>query len=117
MPGLLHQRSAVHSAQDAAAGTRETGPWKGLRVTDFVDDASVVPLGTPVVAFDGSLLGEVRDAHRHYLLVGRAGQHGDLEVPAHAILGLIDGHLRVSVNRGAVSEVDDEETLHRPGRD
>jgi hypothetical protein len=86
-------------------------------MTDFVDDASVIPLGTPVVAFDGSLLGEVRDAHRHYLLVSRDGQHGDLEVPAHAILGLVDGQLQVSVNRGAATEVDNEETMHRPGRD
>jgi hypothetical protein len=86
-------------------------------MTDFVDDASVIPLGTPVVAFDGSLLGEVHDAHRHYLLVGRDGQHGELEVPTQAILGLVDGQLRVSVNRGAVSEVDNEETMHRPGRD
>ena len=39
----------------------------------------------------------------------------DLEVPVHAIRGITDGSLQVSVNRGAVTEVDDEETAHRTG--
>jgi hypothetical protein len=62
------------------------------------------------------LLGEVREAHRHYLLVGFPGQHADLEVPAHAILGLKDGRLQVSVNRPVVTEVDDVETAPRLGQ-
>ena len=41
----------------------------------------------------------------------------DLEVPVHAIRGVTDGKLQVSVNRGAVSEVDDEETAHRMGQE
>jgi hypothetical protein len=81
------------------------------------DDAADIPAGTPVVAFDGTLLGEVREAYRHYLLVGRDGGHADLEVPAHAILGMKDGRLQVSVNRQAVSDVDDEETAHRLGQE
>ena len=39
----------------------------------------------------------------------------DLEVPVHALLGVEDGSLRVSVNRGAVTGVADEETTHRMG--
>ena len=76
-----------------------------------------IPVGIPVVAFDGSLLGEVHEVHPHYLLVGQEGQHTDLEVPVHAILGVVDGKLQVSVNRGAVTEVDDEETAHRLDED
>jgi hypothetical protein len=72
-----------------------------------------IPIGTPVIGFDGSELGEVRESHPHYLLVGRKGQHDDLEVPVHAITGLVDGKLQVSVNREAVSSVDNEETALR----
>ena len=86
-------------------------------MADRQNDAMSIPLGTPVVAFDGTLLGEVREAHRHYLLVGHVGQHADLEVPAHAILGMRDGRLQVSVNRTAVTEVDDVETAHRLGQE
>ncbi len=74
-----------------------------------------IALGTPVRAFDGSRLGYVRDVHPHFLLVGEEGQHTDLEVPVHAIRGYVDGELQVSVNRWAVSEVDNVETLHEPG--
>jgi hypothetical protein len=72
-----------------------------------------IPVGTPVIGFNGDLLGTVREAHPHYLLVHQEGLHGDLEVPVHAIRGFEDGKLRVSVNRGAVTEVDDEESAHR----
>jgi hypothetical protein len=74
-----------------------------------------IPVGTPVIAYNGNLLGTVREVHPHYLLVHQEGQHGDLEVPVHAIRGFEDGKLRVSVNRESVSEVDDEETAHRQG--
>ncbi|MBA3449909.1 MAG: hypothetical protein H0T18_01710 [Chloroflexia bacterium] len=76
-----------------------------------------IPIGTAVKAFDGSLLGYVREVHPHYLLVGQEGQHTDLEVPVHAIRGFTEGQLQVSVNRGAVTEVDDEETVHRMGEE
>ncbi|HEY7030055.1 MAG TPA: hypothetical protein VH482_01945 [Thermomicrobiales bacterium] len=74
---------------------------------------SNIPVGTPVIAFNGELLGTVREVFPHYLLVHQEGQHEDLEVPVHAIRGFEDGKLRVSVNRTAVTEVDDEETAHR----
>jgi hypothetical protein len=74
-----------------------------------------IAVGTPVRAYDGSLLGYVRDVHPHFLLVGQEGQHTDLEVPVHAIRGYVDGQLQVSVNREAVTEVDDSETSHRLG--
>lgn len=74
-----------------------------------------IPIGIPVRAFDGSLLGYVRDVHPHFLLVGDEDQDTTLEVPVHAIRGLIDGELQVSVNRWAVSEVDQEQTSHELG--
>ena len=72
-----------------------------------------IAVGTPVIAYNGELLGTVREVFPHYLLVHQDGQHDDLEVPVHAIRGFEDGKLRVSVNRWAVTEVDDEETAHR----
>lgn len=87
-------------------------------MTDDPHNTRDIPIGTPVVAFDGSSLGHVREVYPHYLLVGNEGQHKDLEVPVHAIRGLTDdGKLQVSVNRGAVTEVDDEETAHRMGEE
>ena len=74
-------------------------------------------MGTPVVGFNGALLGKVREVHPHYLLVGREGEHTDLEVPVHAILGFSDGQLQVSVNQDSVTEVDDVETAHRLGQE
>lgn len=74
---------------------------------------SHIPVGTPVIAFNGELLGTVREVFPHYLLVHQEGRHEDLEVPVHAIRGFEGGALRVSVNRGAVTAVDDEETAHR----
>ena len=82
-------------------------------MTDDPHGARDMPIGTPVRAFDGSLLGTVREVHPHYLLVGQEREHSDLEVPVHAIRGFTEGHLGVSVNRGAVTEVDDVETAHR----
>ena len=86
-------------------------------MTDDPHGTGKIALGTPVVAFDGSLLGYVRDVHPHYLLVGQEGEHTELEVPVHAIRGMVDGRLQVSVNREAVTEVDEQETLHHPGQD
>jgi hypothetical protein len=86
-------------------------------MTDDPHGVGRIPVGMPVLAFDGSLLGEVREVHPHYLLVGQEGVHTDLEVPVHAILGVKDGRLQVSVNREAVTEVDDVETAHRMGQE
>lgn len=79
-------------------------------------NTSAIPVGAEVRAYDGSLLGNVREVHPHYLLVGQEGEHNDLEVPVHSILGFEGGVLRVSVNRSSVTEVDDVETAHRMGQ-
>ena len=76
-----------------------------------------IPVGTPVVGFNHTLLGHNREVNPHYLLVGREGEHDDLEVPVHAILGFADGQLQVSVNRDSVAVVDDVETVHRLGEE
>jgi hypothetical protein len=76
-----------------------------------------IPVGTPVVGFNRTLLGHVREVHPHYLLVAREGEHADLEVPVHAILGFAEGQLQVSVNRESATEVDDVETAHRLGQE
>ncbi len=72
-----------------------------------------IPVGTPVVGYDGKTLGTVREVYPHFLLVGREDVHGDLEVPEHAIRGFANGTLEVSVTRESVTEVDDEESAHR----
>jgi hypothetical protein len=84
-------------------------------MTDDPHGTRDIPVGTPVRAFDGTLLGHVREVHPHYLLVGQDGQHDDLEVPVHAILGFAEEQLQVSVNRESVTEVDDVESAHRMG--
>jgi hypothetical protein len=88
-----------------------------MSMTDDPHGARNIPVGTPVRGFDGTLLGYVREAHPHYLLVGQDGEHADLEVPVHAILSFADGQLQVSVNRSSVSEVDGVETAHRMGQE
>ena len=82
-------------------------------MTDDPHGARDIPLGTRVVGFNGAELGYVREVHPHYILVGQDGEHDDLEVPVHSILSFADGQLHVSVNRSAVTEVDDVETVHR----
>ena len=72
-----------------------------------------IPIGTPVIGYGGAQLGHVREVHPHYILVGREGQHADLDVPVHAIVGFENGALQVSVNRESTTEVDDVETAHR----
>ncbi len=72
-----------------------------------------IPIGTRVVGYGGSELGTVREAHPHYLLVGAEGQHDDLEVPVHAIVGFDGKILTVHVNRESTTPVDDVETAHR----
>ena len=86
-------------------------------MSDDPHNTESIPTRTAVHGFDGALLGYVREVHPHYLLVGQDGQHVDLEVPVHAILGFTEGRLDVSVNREAVTEVDDVETVHRLGQD
>lgn len=76
-------------------------------------DPQDIPTGTTVVGYSGEVLGKVRESHANYLLVDQEGEHEDLNVPAHAIIDLIDGTLKVSVDRTALTEVDHEETVHR----
>jgi hypothetical protein len=74
---------------------------------------SAIPIGTQVIGANGASLGVVREAYPHYLLVHEEGQHGDMDVPVHAILRFEGGKLYVSVNRESTTAVDDEETAHR----
>ncbi len=76
-------------------------------------NARSIPAGTPVVALNGERLGTVREAYPHYVLVDQAEQHLDVNVPVHAIEGIVDGALRLTVNREALTEVDHEESVHR----
>jgi hypothetical protein len=71
---------------------------------------SDIPVGISVVGFNGEDLGQVHEVHPHYLLVGQEGQHVDLEVPVHAIVGVSEGKLQVSVTRESSSPVDTVET-------
>jgi hypothetical protein len=75
-------------------------------------DIQDIPKGTPVIGFDGSILGTVREAYSHYILVDQEDEHDDLNIPVHSIVSFEDGHLRVSINRASASEVDHEETVH-----
>lgn len=80
-------------------------------------NTATIAIGTPVIAYNGDLLGSVREVHPHYILVHHEGEHGDMEIPVHSIEGYEDGKLRVSVNRWAVTDVDDEESYHRQGEE
>lgn len=72
------------------------------------------PAGTAVVALNGALLGTVREVFPHFLLVAQADdEHADLEVPPHAIARYDGDRLFLTVNREALSAVDDEETAER----
>ena len=72
-----------------------------------------IPVGIEVVGYDGRLLGRVREAHEHYLLVGTSSPHKDLEVPVQSIIGIENGKLRVHVTGESSTAVDDEESAHR----
>jgi hypothetical protein len=76
-------------------------------------NVQAIPVGTPVVGYDGVSLGNVREVYPHYLLVGQDGVHGDLDIPVHAIRGFTDGVLEVSVTQESATPVDDEESAHR----
>lgn len=66
--------------------------------------------GTVVIAENGERLGTVRVAYPHYVLVSEDGApERDLEVPARAVARLENGKLYLTVNREALSDVDDEE--------
>ena len=76
-------------------------------------DANESPIGAMVVALNGEALGRVEEVHPHFLLVEAEGEHGGLSVPVHAVARREDGRLHLSVNREALTPVDDEEAAGR----
>lgn len=76
-------------------------------------NASSIPSGTPVIALNGEMLGTVREVHSHYILIDQPDNHLDLNLPVHAIESFTGGTLRITLNRGALTTVDHEETVHR----
>lgn len=71
------------------------------------------PPGTPVIAADGQHLGTVHEVYEHFILVRPEGAHGELEVPPHAVTDYDGTRITLSVNREALSVVDDEESASR----
>jgi hypothetical protein len=72
------------------------------------------PPGTVVIAADGQRLGTVRTVYDHFFLVSRDGtQHTDLEVWPRVVARFDGNRLYLTVNREALSVVDDEETTSR----
>lgn len=70
--------------------------------------------GTVVVALDGQRLGTVRTVYDHFFLVSQDGNpHADLEVPPHAIASFDGERIYLTVNREALTSVDDEESASR----
>jgi len=86
-------------------------------MTDDPHNIRGIPIGVPVVALNGEVLGTVRETHPHYLLVDQPDAHDDLDIPAHAVRGLVGGRLELTVNRSALTPVDHEETVHRHSDD
>jgi hypothetical protein len=77
-------------------------------------DTSGIPIGTSVVALNGTVIGTVREIHPHFILIAEAGSpHFDLEVPLRAIARLDGDRLVLKVNREALTEVDDAESARR----
>jgi hypothetical protein len=77
-------------------------------------DVSTVPVGATVIAQDDTILGRVREIHPHYLFVAAADSPNlDLEVPLRAIARFEAGKLYLRVNREALNEVDDAESVRR----
>lgn len=74
---------------------------------------SKFPPGTDVIAADGQHLGIVHEVYEHFILVHPEGLHGDLEVPPHAVVSYDGDRITLSVNREALSVVDDEESASR----
>ena len=72
------------------------------------------PPGTVVIALDGQRLGTVRAIYDHFMLVSQDGtEHADLEVPPHAVARFDGDRLYLTVNREALTVVDDAESAGR----
>jgi hypothetical protein len=77
-------------------------------------DQTTVTVGASVVALDGTVLGDVREIHPHYILVGEQDDpHFDLDVPVRAIARVEGNKVHLKVNRSALTEVDDTESANR----
>jgi hypothetical protein len=76
-------------------------------------DTASIPVGTKVIALNGEVLGTVREAHAHYVFIDQEQKYLDLELPVHAIERLTGDGLHISLNRGAMTTVNHEETVHR----
>lgn len=75
-------------------------------------DLPGIPVGTPVIGFNGEPIGTVHEVHPHYLLVGNPDQHTDFEVPTQSIVEMTGDGVRVHVTRESSSLVDEQETAH-----
>ena len=71
------------------------------------------PPGAPVVAANGEHLGVLRHAYPNFILIDQEHAHADLDIPVRAVDRFEDGTLYLSVNREALTEVDDEESAGR----
>lgn len=76
-------------------------------------DTPDITIGMKVVTLDGEALGIVREIQDYYILIDQPDVHDDLEVPSDAVGAVENGVLRLTVNRSALSAVDDEESAHR----
>jgi hypothetical protein len=83
-----------------------------LRMTFDPHNTATIPVGTPVVDYNGQQLGRVHEVHAHYILVGREDEHTDLDIPVHAITGFVSGVLHVSITANSATQVDEQETAH-----
>ena len=68
-----------------------------------------VPVGATVVAANGQPIGNVREVHPHYLVIEREFSSADLDIPLHAVVGIEEGSVRLSVNLEALTELPAEE--------
>jgi len=72
------------------------------------------PAGTVVFALDGERLGTIRTVYDHFFLVKQDGnEHADLEVPPHAVARHDGERIYLSVNRRALTTVDDAQSALR----
>ena len=68
------------------------------------------PVGHEVVAANGEVLGKVREAHPHYLIVERTGAPAvGLDVPMRAVAAVEAGRILLRVNVEALTELPDED--------
>ncbi len=79
----------------------------------MTDARESYPSGAPVVAANGEHLGVLRRAYPRFIMIDQEQAHADLEIPIRAVDRFEDGTLYLSINREALTEVDDEESAGR----